>query len=46
MIDKIIRKSYNEFVVIYTHRPPLIISSSGNAAAVLEFLLYGATCGL
>jgi hypothetical protein len=41
MIDRIVRRSYNEYVIIYTHRPPVTVSSSGNAKALLEFLLYG-----
>ena len=41
MIDKIIKKSYNEYVIIYTHRPPVTVRSSGNAKVLLEFLLYG-----
>jgi hypothetical protein len=41
MIDRIIRKNYNEYVIIYTHRPPVFVRSSGNAYALLEFLLVG-----
>ena len=41
MIDKIVRRNYNEYVIIYTHRPPVTVTSSGNAKALLEFLLYG-----
>ncbi len=39
MIDKIIRRSYNEYVIIYVNRPPVTISSSGNALALLAYFL-------
>lgn len=40
MIDKIVRRSYNEYVIIFTHRTPVTITSSGNARALLEYLLW------
>ncbi len=41
MIDRIIRKNYNEYWIIYTNRKPLIVSSSGNAFALIDWALYG-----
>lgn len=41
MIDRIIKRNYSEYVIIFTHRPPMIVYSSGNAYALLEFLLAG-----
>lgn len=42
MIDRIIRKSINEYVIIYTHRSPVSIwSTHGKARELLELLLYG-----
>ncbi len=41
MIDRIVRRSYYEFVIIFTNRPPIVIRSSGNCAMLLEYLLNG-----
>lgn len=41
MIDRIVRKDYNTYVIIFTHRTPVTISSSGNAKALLEYLMKG-----
>lgn len=38
MIDKIVRISYNEYMILYTNRAPMIVYSSGNALALLTFL--------
>lgn len=38
MIDRIVRRSYNEYVIVFTHRPPVTVTSSGNAYALLKFL--------
>ncbi len=40
MIDKIIRRSYSEYVIVFTNRPAMVVSSSGNAYALLEYLLW------
>ena len=49
MIDAILKISYNEYMIIYTHRAPVIIHSSGNALALLKFMLgnetYEQICG-
>lgn len=50
MIDTIVRKSYNEYVIIYTNRPPVTVHSSGNALTLLKFMLgdktYEEMCGI
>ena len=40
MIDRIVRKSYYEYWIIYFDRKPVVIKSSGNAKALMEYLLY------
>jgi len=41
MIDKIVKRSWNEYVIVFTHRPPVTIYSSGNAAALLQYFMTG-----
>ena len=43
MIDKIIRIDFHTYVIILMNRPPITISSSGNALVLLEYFLNGAT---
>jgi hypothetical protein len=40
MIDKIVRKNYNEYVIIFTNRPPFFVTSQANALFLLKYLLY------
>lgn len=40
MIDRIIRKNYHEFVIIFTNRSPVTIRSSGNAQFLMEYVLW------
>ncbi len=40
MIDRIVKVSYSEYWIIYTNRTPVRITSSGNAKALLEYLLW------
>ncbi len=40
MIDQIIRRSYNEYVIVYLNRSAVTVISSGNAWALVEWMLY------
>lgn len=40
MIDRIVRKNYNEFWIVFTNRPVMKVTSSGNAWALIDWVLY------